>query len=121
MALETITLHVGELASAGYPVFNGYIPNSTWFRFTIPESQIAPYKKGQALAINVPYTKKSYGGMILTIKQMPRYADITTAYPDYGMDDAVYELKIAPADVRGAEELLYNATITLDQPRKNNK
>jgi HlyD family secretion protein len=113
MTLETIALHVGELASAGYPVFNGYIPNSTWFRFTIPESRIAPFQKGQTLTVNIPYNKQHFTGRILTIKQMPRYADITTAYPDYGMDDAIYELKIAPDDVKAAEELLYNATITL--------
>ena len=116
MTLETITLHVGELATAGYPVFNGYIPNSTWFRVTIPESRIAPYHKGQSLTVDIPYNKQHFTGRILTIKQLPRYADITTAYPDYGMDDAIYELKIGPDDVKGAEELLYNATIIL-QPQ----
>ncbi|GLU55176.1 hypothetical protein Dfri01_46370 [Dyadobacter frigoris] len=113
MTVETITIHEGELAAAGYPVFNGYIPNSTWFRFTIPESKIAPYKKGEKITIDIPYNKQSFPGKILTIKQMPRYADITTAYPDYEMDDAVYELKIAPDNIKDAEQLLYNATITL--------
>lgn len=115
MALETIALHVGELAPAGVPIFNGYIPNSTWFRITIPESKIAPFHKGDRLSVDVPYNKKQYPGTILTIKQLPRYADITTAYPDYGMDDAIYELKIAPDDIKAAEELLYNATIVLDE------
>jgi HlyD family secretion protein len=116
MSLETIALHVGELATAGYPVFNGYIPNSTWFRFTIPESHIAPYHKGEILTVTIPYNKQHFTGRILTIKQMPRYADITTAYPDYGMDDAIYELKIAPDDSKAAEGLLYNATILLEKP-----
>lgn len=115
MTMETITLREGELAQAGYPVFSGYIPNSTWFRFTIPESKIAPYKKGAAITVTVPYTGKKFTGKIKTIKQMPRYADITTAYPDYEMDDAVYEIKIVPDNVPQAETLLYNATIKLEQ------
>lgn len=117
ITVETINLRKGELALAGYPVFSGYIPNSTWFRFTIPESGIASFKKGDQITVSIPYNKKTYPGKILTIKQMPRYADITTAYPDYEMDDAVYEIKIVPLSAREAEELLYNATITI---RKDN-
>ena len=45
MEIETISLNVGELATAGYALFNGYIPNSTYFRFTIPESKISKYQK----------------------------------------------------------------------------
>ena len=112
MTIETITLRVGELAVAGYPVFNGYQTNSTWFRFTVPESQIIAFKKGDNAVVSVPYIKKEYNGKILTIKQMPRYADITTAYPDYDMDDAVYEIKVVPDNLQKTEELLYNATIT---------
>jgi len=110
--IETITLRVGELAVAGYPVFNGYETNSTWFRFTVPESQINAFRKGDETLVQVPYVKKEYSGKIVTIKQMPRYADITTAYPDYEMDDAVYEVKIVPDKVVETEDLLYNATIT---------
>ena len=113
MAVETIAVREGELATAGYPVFSGYLPRSTWFRFTVPESKIAPYKKGQAYAVRVPYAKQELSGKLLTIKQLPHYADITTAYPDYSMDDAVYELKIVPTNTAAAEELLYNATIML--------
>ena len=45
MEVETISLNPGELATAGFALFNGYIPSSTYFRFTIPESKIAKYKK----------------------------------------------------------------------------
>lgn len=117
ITVETINLRKGELALAGYPVFSGYIPNSTWFRFTVPESKIADFKKGDSILVTVPYLQKSYPGKLLTIKQMPRYADITTAYPDYSMDDAVYEIKIVPSDIAGTEELLYNATITIDKKK----
>jgi HlyD family secretion protein len=114
VVVETIAVHEGELATAGYPVFDGYLANDTWFRFTIPESKIAGVKKGQNVTVNVPYCRQNYSGRILTIKQMPHYADITTAYPDYEMDDAVYEVKIKPYDINGAEVLLYNATVILD-------
>ena len=112
MTIETITLRVGELAVAGYPVFNGYQTNSTWFRFTVPESKIIAFNKGDKATVKVPYMKKEYNGKIATIKQMPRYADITTAYPDYEIDEAVYEIKIIPDNVLETEALLYNATIT---------
>ena len=111
MTIETITLRVGELAVAGYPVFNGYQTNSTWFRFTVPESKIIAFNKGDKATVKVPYMKKEYNGKIATIKQMPRYADITTAYPDYEMDEAVYEIKIIPDNALETEALLYNATI----------
>ncbi len=47
MEIETISLNTGELATAGFALFNGYIPESTYFRFTIPESAISKYKKGR--------------------------------------------------------------------------
>ncbi|NML22074.1 biotin/lipoyl-binding protein [Pseudoflavitalea sp. G-6-1-2] len=114
--LETIALKEGELATAGYPIFNGYLPASTWFRFTVPESKIQSYKAGDAVTVRVPYNKTDLKGKIVTIKQMPRYADITTAYPDYSIDDAVYELKIVPDNSATAEALLFNATVSLDKP-----
>jgi HlyD family secretion protein len=112
VTIETISLRVGELATAGYPVFNGYETRSTWFRFTVPESKITAFKKGDKITVAVLYMKKQYNGKIATIKQLPRYADITTAYPDYDMDDAVYEIKITPDNINETEDLLYNATIT---------
>ncbi|MBB6499170.1 HlyD family secretion protein [Pedobacter cryoconitis] len=113
MAVETITLHEGELATPGYAIFSGYIPNSTWFRFTVPESQIAQVKKGSSVTVKVPYSEEAFNGKIVTIKQMPKYADITTAYPEYKMDEAVYEIKIIPEDTKKAEGLLYNAAVLL--------
>jgi len=120
MALETIALREGELATAGHPVFSGFLPSSTWFRFTVPESKIGTYKEGEAVVLNIPYNKMNVKGKIVTVKQMPRYADITTAYPDYEMDDAVYEIKIIPENIAKieAENLLFNATIVIDKSSK---
>lgn len=113
MQLETISLRVGELATAGFALFNGYLANSTYFRFTVPESKIANYEKGGTLTINIPYNQGTTQGKILTIKQLNRYADITSAYPDYQIEDAIYELKVVPTSPQDVEKLLTNATVTL--------
>lgn len=113
MEIETISLRVGELATAGYPLFNGYLPNTTYFRFTIPENKIGAYKKGEAIEMTVLYNKEKIKGKVQVVKQLTRYADITAAYPDYDVQEAVYEVKIIPDDVKAAENLLVNSTIVL--------
>lgn len=115
MQIETITLNEGELATAGYALFNGYIPTSTYFRVTIPESEIGKYEIGQELTLMIPYKKQSVKGKIRTIKQLSRYADITTAYPDYQLEDAIYELKIIPDTNNQLNGLLVNATVILEK------
>ncbi len=113
MEIETISLNTGELATAGFALFNGYIPESTYFRFTVPESAIAKYKKGQEVSMQVVYNKENLTGNIVYIKQLTRYADITTAYPDYQLQDAVYEIKVKPKDMNKAKNILVNANVIL--------
>lgn len=113
MSIENITLSVGELALPGYTLFTGYLNSSTYFRFTIPESKIQKVKNGQRVAIEIPYTNSSAEGAIISISQLTHYADITTAYPDYEMGDAIYEIKVKPSDENAAKELLANARVTL--------
>lgn len=113
MEIETITLHEGELATAGYALFNGYIPQSTFFRVTIPESKIGQYRKGQEVKVKVVYNDQILDGTIVTIKQLARYADITTAYPDYQLEEAIYEIKIKPKDIVAASDIYTNAAIIL--------
>ncbi|HIC8924153.1 TPA: HlyD family secretion protein, partial [Elizabethkingia anophelis] len=113
MEIETISLNPGELATAGFALFNGYIPSSTYFRFTIPESKIAKYKKGEEVKMQVVYNKEELEGTIVYIKQLTRYADITTAYPDYQLQDAIYEIKVKPKDMKKAQNILVNANIIL--------
>jgi HlyD family secretion protein len=94
-------------------LFNGYLPQTTYFRFTIPESKIAAYKKGAAIEVTVLYNKEKLKGKIQMVKQLTRYADITAAYPNYDVEEGVYEVKIIPDDQQAAEKLLVNATIIL--------
>ncbi|WP_143310025.1 HlyD family secretion protein [Chitinophaga vietnamensis] len=113
MEIETISLNPGELATAGFALFNGYIPGSTYFRFTIPESKIAKYQKGQDVKLQVIYNKEELDGTIAYIKQLTRYADITTAYPDFQPQDAVYEIKVQPKDKSKTKDILVNASVIL--------
>ena len=113
MEIETISLNVGELATAGYALFNGYIPNSTYFRFTIPESKISKYQKGMTVNMKSTYGNQEFSGKIVPIKQLTKYADITTAFPDYQPDDAVYEIKVIPTDRAKVNNILVNSSVTL--------
>ena len=113
MEIETIALNKGELATAGYPLFTGYIPNTAYFRFTIPESKIAKYQKGMTVQMLVNYSKKEFKGKIVAIKQLAKYADITTAFPDYEPEEAIYEIKVVPENKQAAKDILVNSNVTL--------
>jgi HlyD family secretion protein len=111
MLIETISLHEGELATAGFPLFNGYIPDSVYFRFTVPEHAISQYQKGNSLQVELPYLKQKAEGKITAIKQLTRYANITAAYPEYQIEEAIYEVKVVPE--KPSENWLTNATVVL--------
>ena len=113
MSIETITLNIGELALPGYTLFNGYISNSTYFRFTIPESQLDQFKKGQERIVHVFYKKKDFKGTVTTIKQLGAYGNIATAYPDYEMQESLFEIKITPSNSQETKDLITKATVTL--------
>lgn len=115
MTIETIALHLGELATPGYTLFSGYLPESTWFRVTMPEAYIGQINKGQQINIYVPYLNKEFTGKIAVIKQLAKYANITTAYPDYELEQSLYELKIIPDDKKEADRLLTNASILIKE------
>lgn len=113
MSIETITLNIGELALPGYTLFNGYISNSTYFRFTIPESQLDKIKKGQEMTVHVFYKKKDFKGTVSTIKQLGAFGNIATAYPDYEMQESLFEIKITPSNTEEAKDLITKATVNL--------
>lgn len=113
MSIETITLNLGELALPGYTLFNGYISGSIYFRFTIPENQLDKVKKGQEMMVYIPYTKKNLKGIVTTIKQLGAYGNIATAYPDYEMQESLFEIKITPSNSKEAKDLITKTTVTL--------
>lgn len=113
MEIETITLKKGELATAGYALFNGYLPNSTYFRFSVPESKMGSFKKGSQIKMKTTFGQQEFTGTIQSIKQLTKYADITTAFPDYKPEEAVYELKVVPNQQEEVKDLLINANIEI--------
>jgi HlyD family secretion protein len=113
MSIETITLNLGELALPGYTLFNGYISNSTYFRFTVPESQLDKIKKGHEMTVHVVYNKKDIKGKVSTIKQLGAYGNIATAYPDFEMQESLFEIKITPSKNQETKDLITKATVTL--------
>jgi HlyD family secretion protein len=113
MSIETITLNLGELALPGYTLFSGYIDNSIYFRFTIAENQLEKFKKGQEITVHVPYKKEDVKGTISTIKQLGAYGNIATAYPDYEMQESLFEIKITPSNLNETKDLITKTTVTL--------
>lgn len=113
MEIETVSLNKGELATAGFALFSGYIPDTTYFRFTIPESKISSYQKGKIVKMVVNYNQKEITGRIVSIKQLAKYADITTAFPDYNPEDAVYEIKVIPDNRTQLGNILVNSNVVL--------
>ena len=113
MSLETIALKDGELALPGYGIITGYQLNSTYFRFTVPESKIMKYEVGESFVVSSPFSKTDYEAKLVSIKQLTRYADITSAFPDYQLGESIYELKLVPIDENKANELYANFTVLL--------
>jgi len=113
MEIETVSLNKGELATAGFALFSGYIPDTTYFRFTVPESKISAYEKGKTVKMVVNYNQKEITGRIVSIKQLAKYADITTAFPDYNPEDAVYEIKVIPDNRTQLANILVNSNVVL--------
>ncbi len=115
MSIETISLKEGELLTPGYALFNGYEKNSVYFRFTVPESKVYDFEAGNPLTLVNPYTNQEIEGHIATIKQLPRYADITSTSPLYQLSESIYELKVIPPAVQPDQKWYMNATILIKE------
>ncbi|TRX38264.1 HlyD family secretion protein [Flavobacterium restrictum] len=113
MSIETITLNLGELALPGYTLFNGYISNSTYFRFTLQESQLKGFKKGQEITVSIPNSNTKIKGKITTIKQLGAYGNIATAYPDYELQESLFEVRVTPLNISETKDLITKTTVTL--------
>ena len=66
-----------------------------------------------AVQMKTTYGDKEFAGKIVSIKQLTKYADITTAFPDYNPEDAVYEVKVVPNDNTATKGLLVNSSVVL--------
>jgi HlyD family secretion protein len=113
MIITTITLKMGELALPGYTLFKGSLPNSVYFRFTVPESQLTDYKLQQKVQVKVVYADKIVTGTIKNIKQTGAYANIASAYPDYEMQDILYDIIVIPDDKEAVKDFISKTTAIL--------
>lgn len=113
MSIETCTLQVGELALPGYTLFSGYLSNSTYFRFSVPESQLDAFTVGSPKNLTVFYNNQTITGKVNSVKQLGTYANIATAYPDYEIQETLFEVKIVPEDIKQAQELFTKATVII--------
>ena len=114
MTVESITLKAGELALPGYTLISGTISESTYFRFTIPESQLSKVQKGQEVTVNIVYNKSQVKGKVISVKALGAYANIATAYPDYEIQESLFEIKISPVDISQTKDLFAKTTVTLE-------
>lgn len=115
MSVETISLQEGELLTPGYALFNGYEKNSVYFRFTVPESKVYDFEAGESLTLINPYTQEEIEAQIATIKQLARYADITSTSPLYQLSESIYELKVVPTSSNPGHKFYMNATILIKE------
>ena len=114
MTVESITLKAGELALPGYTLISGTISESTYFRFTIPESRLSKVQKGQEVTVNIVYNKSQVKGKVISVKALGAYANIATAYSDYEIQESLFEIKISPIDIEQAKDLFTKTTVTLE-------
>lgn len=115
MSIESINLRTGELALPGYPVFSGYIDNSLYFRFTIAESKLGEIKPGQKVKIKVLYKDTELiDGEVNVVKALSSYANIATAYPDFDIQQALFEVEVRPTDPEKAKGLINKASVALE-------
>jgi HlyD family secretion protein len=113
MEIQTIALGEGELALPGYGIFTAYIPNSTYFRFTIPESRVNQVKINDVMEVENPFTKEVFKSKISSIKQLTSYADRSTPFPNYELGESIYEIKLIPVDVEKSSKLYANSRVVL--------
>lgn len=115
MSVEAINLRTGELALPGYPVFSGYIDNSVYFRFTIAESKLGNIKTGDRVKIKVLYKNAELiDGVVSIVKALSSYANIATAYPDFDMQQALFEVEVRPTDPEKVKDLITKASVSLE-------
>ena len=113
MTIETIALQAGELALPGYNIFTGYLQGSTYFRFTVPESEVNQFKTGTKKPVLLAYADQQYEAELTGIKQLTSYASRTTPFPEYELGEALYELKWKPVQASQVADLITNQTILM--------
>lgn len=122
MRIETIALKEGELALPGYAIFVGCVPQSTWFRVTVPESRMNAFKLGGKYNVSQAFDRSTtLVATLVAIGELTKYGNRSSAYPNYSLGEAVYELKLVPDDREKASDWLQNSTVLIDVPAAKNE
>ncbi|WP_026999892.1 HlyD family secretion protein [Eisenibacter elegans] len=108
MTIETITLHQGELALPGYALFRGYAQKTAYIRLSVPEAIAVKHQPGEQWTLTLPHTQESLQATTISIRPLPAYANISSAYPQYALSEALYEIKLRPME---AKALLTHQTV----------
>jgi len=115
MSVENINLNVGELALPGYPIIGGYIDASVHFRFTIAEEKLGEIVPGKDVKIKVLYKNTDLiDGEVTSVKALSSYANIATAYPDFDMQQTMFEVFVRPKNPEKVKDLITKASVSLE-------
>lgn len=115
MSVENINLKLGELALPGYPVIGGYIDESVHFRFTIAEEKLGNIQPGKDVRVKVIYKNSALiDGKVSSVKALSSYANIATAYPDFDMQQTLFEVFVRPNNPEEVKDLITKATVSLE-------
>ena len=115
MTVETINLEIGELALPGYPIISGYLDESVYFRFTIAENQLGDITPGDHVKVKVRYKDAELiDGKVSSVKALSSYANIATAYPDFDMEQTLFEVEVRPTDPEKTRDLITKASVSLE-------
>ena len=61
----------------------------------------------------LPFNDRTIEGEILKVIQLPRYAKKSSAYPNYTLDEAIYEVKVSPNNNQQLSDILNESTAIL--------
>lgn len=113
MEISSISVRVGELALAGYTLVSAYESGSVYFRFTLPENAIHTISPGSEVQVILPFDKREITGRVGAIRQLPRYADKTSVWPENTIGETSFELKIVPARHDDLSGMYHNTTVLM--------
>jgi len=114
MSIESISLKAGELLLPGYNLITGYETDGSWFRITVPETNVMKYKTGQEYTVKVVASNKLVSCKLISVKLLASYADKSSSYANYEMGESVYELKLLPVNPEDVKDLYPNITVILE-------
>ena len=114
MRIESVTMKPGELAAPGSPLFTGHPADSVRFRFTVAESDVHSFARGEKYEIRTAFTGLRVDVVLDEILALPGYAAVTSMYPRKKAGETAYELIFRPADAVEADVVYHNMRVFME-------